>query len=260
MVLSSPASWPLPHTSEPSGPPALGQLIGLGVGPGDPELLTVKALRALEAASVVAFPAGRQGQPGLAEQIIAPWLRPNQVRLPLTFSFAREPDCLTAAWEAAANQVWPYLQQGQDVVFASEGDISFYSTFAYLAQTVQRQHPQVSIRAIPGVCSPLAAAAALGQPLTVQAEKLAILPALYSPEDLETALGWAEVVVLMKVSSVYPQIWEILQRHGLLQHSYGITHIGQSQQQIYSDLSQQAELRLPYFSLIVVQVSPNRLA
>ena len=238
----------------------VGRLLGIGVGPGDPELITVKALRVLQSAPVVAYPAGRNGQLGMAEQIIAPWLKPEQRRLPLTFSFAREPDLLTAAWEAAAAKVWPHLQQGQDVVFASEGDISFYSTFAYLAHTLRQHHPQLSIQAVPGVCSPLAAAAVMGDPLTLQGEKLAILPALYSPQELQAVLTWADKVVLMKVSSVYSQVWEILRQHDLLSQSYVITHIGHPQQQCYRDLSHLPALELPYFSLLVVQVTSNRLA
>nr|WP_242028309.1 precorrin-2 C(20)-methyltransferase [Pseudanabaena sp. FACHB-2040] len=248
---------PLSEVSPASGS---GRLIGIGVGPGDPELLTVKALRILQAAPVVAFPAGRKGQSGMAEQIIAPWLQAEQLRLPLEFSFAREPEQLLAAWEAAAAKVWPYLAQGHDVVFASEGDISFYSTFAYLAQTLRQHHPQISIQAIPGVCSPLAAAAVMNHPLTVQGEKLAILPALYSPQELEAVLGWAEVVVLMKVSSVYREVWEILRQRNLLQQSYVITHISQPYQECYRDLSHYADLKLPYFSLLVVQSTSNRLA
>lgn len=251
-------------TREPDGATAgnsaTGQLIGVGVGPGDPELLTVKALRLLQEAPVVAFPAGRGEQPGMAQQIIAPWLQPHQIQLPLTFSFDRDPAVLEAAWQAAATQVWPYLNRGQDVVFASEGDISFYSTFTYLAQVLQQEHPNLQVQAVPGVCSPLAAAAAVGHPLTIQGEKLAILPALYAPEELETALEWAEVVVLMKVSSVYSQVWEILRQRGLLRQSYAIAHISHPQQQIYRDLSQYANLKLPYFSLLVVQATPNPLA
>lgn len=240
-------------------PKAIGQLVGIGVGPGDPELITVKALRLLQAAPVVAFPASRGDQPGLAQCIISPWLRAEQQQLPLTFSFSRDLAVLTAAWEAAAEVVWPYLQQGQDVVFASEGDIGFYNTFTYLAQTLQNHHPEVVVQAVPGVCSPLAAAAALGIPLTIQGEKLAVLPALYSPQDLESVLAWADMVVLMKVSSVYSQVWQILQRHALLQRSAVITYATQPHQTIYRDLSCYADLELPYFSLLVVQVTANRL-
>ena len=136
----------------------LGHLWGVGVGPGDPELMTVKALRQLQAAPVVAFPAGRQGHPGIAERIIADVLQPHQLRLALHFPYVQETTTLTAAWATAAQQVWAYLHQGQDVVFATEGDASFYSTFTYLAQTLTQHHPEVVIHTVPGVCSPLAAA------------------------------------------------------------------------------------------------------
>ena len=237
----------------------LGQLIGIGVGPGDPDLITVKALRALEAAPVVAFPAGRGGQPGVAQTIIAPWLRSTQLTVPLDFPYVQAPAVLQAAWEKAAVDLWPYLVQGQDVVFATEGDVSFYSTFTYLAQTLQHQHPEVTVQAIPGICSPLAAAAALGLPLTVQAERLLILPALYRVSDLSTAIAQADVIVLMKVGSVYAQVWQVLAQHQLLSRSTVVVHATRPDQRIYQDLSLYPDLPLPYFSLLIVQVKPNSL-
>lgn len=237
----------------------MGILTGIGVGPGDPDLITVKALRALQTADVVAFPAGRNGAPGVAEGIIDSLLCPPQIRLPLMFPYVLDQAQLQTAWNTAAEQVWPYLARGQQVVFASEGDISFYSTFTYLAQTLQQTHPEVKITAIPGVCSPLAAAAALGMPLTTQGDRLAILPALYSLEHLETALTWADVVVLMKVSSVYPAVWSWLQRRNLLRQSGVIIQASCPDQLIYQDLTSYPELKLPYFSLLVIRCRLNPL-
>ncbi|PSN17271.1 precorrin-2 C(20)-methyltransferase [filamentous cyanobacterium CCP5] len=235
---------------------AAGRLIGVGVGPGDSHLITVKGVQALKRSPVVAFPAGRQ-QPGTAEQIIAPWGRRGQTRLPLEFPFVQEIGLLEAAWEKAATQVWTYLGQGLDVAFACEGDIGFYSTFTYLAQTLQRHHPQITIEAVPGICSPLAATAVLGLPLTVRSQKLAVLPALYTVDELEQALSWAEVVVLMKVSSVYPQVWSLLKRHHRLEHSYVVAYATRPEQRIYTDLSRHPQLELPYFSLLIVQKNPE---
>lgn len=233
---------------------SIGTLYGISAGPGDPELLTVKAMRLLQRAAVVAYPAGVRGKSGFAEQIVAPWVTPQQTRLVLTFPFVQDVAVLTAAWQAAAAQVWLYLEQGQDVVFASEGDVSFYSTFTYLAQTLVQQHPEVRVEAVPGVCSPLAAIAALGLPLTVQGDRLAILPALYHPQELEAVLNWADVVVLMKVSSVYAQVWEILQQRDLLARSYVVEWATLPQQVIHRDLRALPQLELPYFSLLVVKV------
>ena len=245
-----------PLEKQPISP---GKLYGVGVGPGDPELITVKALKQLRAASVVAFPAGLQGRPGVAERIIAPWLSETQTRLPLNFPYVVDPRTLELAWQQSAKAVWPYLQLG-DVVFACEGDVSFYGTFTYLAQHLQRQHPEVIVEAIAGVSSPMAAAAALGIPLTCQAERLAILPALYTIDELEATLQWAEVVVLMKVSSVYAQVWQVLAQHQLLARSYVVENATRSNQRIYAGLQNYQNLTLPYFSLLIVQCNPTRIA
>lgn len=250
LTVPSRLSNALPFTDTPDN---LGVLYGIGVGPGDPELLTLKALRYLQAASVVAFPAGRNGQPGVAERIIAPWLSPNQRRLPLTFPYVLDDQELSAAWHQSAQTVWPHLEAGRNVVFACEGDVSFYGTFTYLAQSLQIQHPEAKVSAIPGVSSPMAAAAALGIPLTCQGQRLAILPALYSVDELASALDWADVVVLMKVSSVYPKVWEILAARGLLARSYIVEKATRIDQKTYVGLKNYRDIVLPYFSLLIIQ-------
>jgi precorrin-2/cobalt-factor-2 C20-methyltransferase len=231
----------------------IGTLYGISVGPGDPELLTLKGLNILKRADVVAFPAGIGGKPGIAQQIVAPWLNVDRPQLALDFPYTQDDAVLIRAWECAAAQTWEYLQNGQDVAFVCEGDVSFYSTFTYLAQTLQRLHPEAKMEALPGVCSPLAAVAALGIPLTVRSQRLAILPALYHVSELETVLDWADVVVLMKVSSVYSQVWQILASRELLDHSYVVERATLPQQVIYSDLRDRPELKLSYFSLLIIQ-------
>jgi precorrin-2/cobalt-factor-2 C20-methyltransferase len=237
---------------------AIGILSGISVGPGDPELISLKGLRLLQAASVVAFPAGVKGKPGIAEQIVAQWLSAKQVQLPLVFPYVQDEEVLAAAWQAAAEQVWYYLKQGQDVAFACEGDVSFYSTFTYLAQTLQQMHPQVQVQTVPGVCSPMAAAAAIGLPLTVRGQKLVVLPALYTVSELEAILDWADVVVLLKVSSVYEQVWQLLERRNLLDRSYVVERATLPNQVVYNDLRDRPHLELPYFSLLLVQIKADK--
>ncbi|OKH23125.1 precorrin-2 C(20)-methyltransferase [Chroogloeocystis siderophila] len=232
----------------------IGTLYGISVGPGDPELITLKGWRCLQQAPVVAFPAGVQGKQGLAQQIIAQWLNPQQVQLALIFPYVQDMTVLTAAWETAAQQVWQYLSQGKDVAFACEGDVSFYSTFTYLAQTLQALQPKAIVKVIPGVCSPMAATAALGLPLTLRQQRLVVLPALYTVKELETVLDWADVVVLMKVSSVYEKVWAILQQRQLLENSAIVEYATLPQQKIYTDLRSHPTLKLAYFSLLIVQL------
>ena len=255
MVQSIISAFPIGSSADP----VLGTLTGISVGPGDPDLITLKALKALEAVDVVAFPKGRKGYPGLAQQIIAQRLHPDQQQLPLNFPFVTDPEILQQAWSQAAKAVWQVLNQGRHVGFVCEGDISFYSTFTYLAQTLQTEHPEVQIHRIPGVCSPLAAVNALGVPLTMQSDRLAILPAFYGIADLERTLHWAEVIVLMKVSSVYPQVWALLQRHNLLKNSWVVVRASQPDEIIYRDLSRHPHLSLPYFSLMVIRSDSNSL-
>jgi precorrin-2/cobalt-factor-2 C20-methyltransferase len=233
----------------------IGKLYGIGVGPGDSELITLKGLRILKSVPIVAFPAGIQGKLGIAQKIVAQWLNPSQIQLALTFPYVQDDTVLTQAWELAAEKVWQYLKLGQDVAFVSEGDVSFYSTFTYLAQALQQQHPEVVVEAIPGICSPMAAAAALGVPLTIRNQRLVVLPALYNVGELEAVLDWADVVVLLKVSSVYEQIWAVLQQRGLLERSWVVERATLPEQVIYAGLSDRPTLKLPYFSLLIVQVS-----
>lgn len=232
----------------------IGTLYGISVGPGDPELITLKGLRSLQQVPVVAFPAGIQGKLGIAQQIVAQWLSPDQVQLPLTFPYVQDMATLKQAWQTAAAAVWQYLTQGQDVAFACEGDVSFYSTFTYLAQTLQQLHPEALIKFVPGVCSPMAAAATLGLPLTIRQERLVVLPALYTMGELETVLDWADVVVLMKVSSVYQQVWKVLQQRSLLHKASVVERATLPNMMIYADLSDRPSLKLSYFSLLIVQV------
>jgi precorrin-2/cobalt-factor-2 C20-methyltransferase len=232
----------------------IGILYGISVGTGDPELITVKGLRYLQQSPVVAFPSGVHGQSGMAQQIVAQWLAKEQVQLALTFPYVQDMTALIQAWHKAAEQVWQYLQTGQDVAFACEGDVSFYSTFTYLAQTLQQLHPEVKVQWIPGVCSPMAAASVLGLPLTIRQQRLVVLPAIYTVGELEKVFDWADVVVLMKVSSVYEQVWHLLQQRELLKQSWIVEKATLPDMAIYSDLTDLPKLELSYFSLLIVNL------
>jgi len=232
----------------------VGILYGISLGTGDPELITLKGLRLLREAEIVAFPAGVGGKPGMAQQIISPWLVPQQQQLALSFPYARDLETLERAWQEAAECVWHYLRQGKDVAFACEGDVSFYSTFTYLAQTLQRFHPETRVKTVPGVTSPMAAASALGLPLTLRDWRLAVLPAIYTMGELESVLDWADAVVLMKVSSVYDRVWQILQQRQLLERSWIVERATLPEQIIYRDLRDRPTLNLSYFSILIVRV------
>ena len=230
-----------------------GILYGISVGTGDPELITVKGLRILQSSDIVAFPAGTNHNLGVAQKIIADWLQPQQQLLPLKFPYTQDTQVLEQAWQQAAESAWHYLKQGKSMAFACLGDVSFYSTFTYLAQALQELYPAAKVETVPGVCSPMAIASSLQIPLTVNHERLIVLPALHTVRELEAALDSAEVLVLLKISSVYPQIWQTLQQKNLLECSYIVEKATFAEQKIYRDLSDRPQLNLSYFSIMVIR-------
>ncbi|MEN9203824.1 MAG: precorrin-2 C(20)-methyltransferase [Thermostichus sp. DG_1_6_bins_120] len=236
----------------------LGTFWGISVGAGDPDWLTVQGVKLLSTVKWVACPQGSKGRPGLALEIVRPWLQPEQILLPLHLPFVTQPDQLQAAWAVAAEQLGPLLEQGEDVAFVCAGDVGLYSTFAYVARALKARLPNLRIQAIPGVTSPLAAAALLGSPLVQGAEKLAILPALYALAELEQACAWAEVVVLMKVAPVYDQVWQWLAQRNWLQQASLVVWAGRPQQAIFPTLEGLADYRPPYFSLLILRCSAQK--
>lgn len=236
----------------------IGTLYGVSVGTGDPELITVKALKVIQNSPIIAFPAGINHKLGKAETIIQNYLQPNQKKLSLTFPYTLSQETLEKAWQKVALKVWEFLEKGLDVAFACEGDISFYSTFTYLAEYIKKIDSNLKIERIAGVSSPMVAASVLDIPLTMQDEKLVVLPAIYSVEELEKVLNWAEVVVLMKVASVYEKVWLILEQKGLLSSSYIVEKATQPEEKIYRNLTFLPHLQLNYFSILIIKNSPPK--
>jgi precorrin-2/cobalt-factor-2 C20-methyltransferase len=233
----------------------LGKFYGIGVGPGDPELLTIKGFRVLREVDIIAFPAGRDRKPSMAEAIAAKFIQPHHQLIPLLLPFVKDSLVLRTAWQTAAINLISPLRQGKNIAFIAEGDISFYSSFTYLMLGLKAKCPDLEIEIVPGVSSPNAAAAAVGIPLTIWSDKLAVLPSLSSILDLENALDWAEVTVLMNIDCAYVQIWEVLRSRDLLNHSHIVAWASSPKQRIWSDLTDLPNLMPPYFSLLIVSRS-----
>lgn len=223
---------------------AHGKLYGISAGTGDPELITVKAWKAIRLADIVAYPAGNTIPQHIAGQV----MQAHQHKLPLLLPSTASPTVLRTAWQTATINILQYLRQGKTVAFITEGDANFYSNFAYIVMAVKRKAPQVAIEVIPGVCAPSAAAAIAGIPLATGTDKLIVLPSLNSLTELEDAIGWAEVVVILDVSSIYAQVWQLLRRYHLL----GCSHVVADQQLYWSDLTDHPCLHLPPCSVLIV--------
>ena len=232
----------------------------IGVGPGDPELLTLKAHRLLRSADVVAYPVARVEAAGMAVAIVETYLRPEQRRLPLVFPMVTDGVALQDAWRAAATALAQQVQAGQRVVFLCEGDVSLFATGSYVLLALQRDHPDVPVEVIPGITSVAAAAAAGRWPLVFQKEELLIRPCPDTPEAMETLLDQAAakgtVLALLKLGVRWQWMQPLLAARGLLDQALFAERVGWSDQRVMAATEVQAEER-PYFSLLLVRQGTN---
>jgi precorrin-2/cobalt-factor-2 C20-methyltransferase len=232
----------------------LGTLYGVGVGPGAPDLVTLRALDVLRRAPVLALPRGSDHGASIAWQIIRPVLGPvpGQERLVLTFPMAKDPARLVPAWDVAFTAIGERLARGLDVAFATEGDPSLYSTFIYLAREAPRRWPGIAVEVVPGVSSIAAVPAVTGTPLADGQERIAIVPATYGLGDLDDLLARFDTVVLMKIGPELPRIVAALDAAGLLSRAVYVSKATMPEQRIERDLRALPAAREGCFAMVVV--------
>lgn len=224
-----------------------GVFYGVGVGPGDPELLTMKALRTLERCPVVAAPRTKSGG-ALALDIVRRAVSlDGKILLPLEFTMSRDPEVLREARQKAADAVEAHLSSGRDVAMLNLGDVSIYATFGYLMDLIaERGYEAVMIPGVPSFC---AVAARLGVSLTGAGSPLHILPAGGS---LAEQLDLPGTKVLMKAGKQLPQAAELLWRRGLLEKAAMVQDCGLPTERVCRDLGCPPK-DTGYFATIVVK-------
>ena len=233
---------------------SLGKLYGIGVGPGAPDLITLRALDRLKKANCIAIPRRDPFSPSVAWRIAAPNLPeiPGQERFFLNFPMTKKPEILKPAWDIAFGEIGKRLMEGKSVAFITEGDPFVYSTFIYLYQHARKLWPEVEIEVVAGVSSISAAAISADIPVADGQEKIAVLPASYGVEDLRTVLRMFDTILLMKVSSVMPQVVEALEAEELLEAAVYVSKATTQQQKIIRDIAKIKNDRCDYFSMVVV--------
>ncbi len=223
-----------------------GILYGVGVGPGDPELLTVKAARILREADVIAAPRTGSGAQAALE-IAADYIRGKPI-LDCSTPMSRDRTAALAAYADAAQRIAALLEEGKTVAFLTLGDPTVYSTYFYIHRLVEEQGYEA--RLIPGIPSFCAAAARLDMALCEGKERLLIVPAGY--EDLEESLDVTANKVLMKAGRSIAELQELLRRRGELERASLVANCGMEGEQVYPRFSEMAE-PTGYFSLVVVK-------
>ncbi|MGE5546646.1 MAG: precorrin-2 C(20)-methyltransferase [Solirubrobacterales bacterium] len=222
-----------------------GTLYGVGVGPGDPELLTLKAVRILREAPVLAWPAPLEGD-GMARTVAAPHISAGKIEIPIRLAFRPERDDTEAAYGTACETIAGHLAAGRDVAVLCEGDPMFFGSFIHL---LAKLGPAFPVAVVPGVAAMMAAAAAWTHPLATLDEALAVIPATRPEAEIERLLAAADAAVIMKVGRHLPKVRRVLARLGLDGHARFAERVGLPEQR----LAPLAEIETaPYFSLILV--------
>jgi precorrin-2/cobalt-factor-2 C20-methyltransferase len=226
-----------------------GRLIGVGVGPGDPELLTLKGLRTLREADEVFVPVANTGELGRAERVVRPHLDLGRVRR-LRFALSDDARARAHNWERAAAEVSEPLRRGKTCAFATIGDPNVYSTFTYLARTVREYIPGVEIHTIPGVTAMQDLASRGGTVLLEGDERLALLPFTAGEKALREALSEFETVVCYKGGGRLSEVLGIAAERGRLEEGIYGTRLGMEGEEVVL-ASEVVGREGPYLSTVI---------
>lgn len=224
-----------------------GTLYGVGVGPGDPELLTLKAVRLVQSSTVIAYPAAEQRR-SIARSIVSAHLRVWQIELPLRFPLSSSTEPARRFYDETAEQLAAHLAAGKDVAVLCEGDPMLYGTFMYL---YDRLAPRFRTEIVPGISSLTAGASALGLPLAYRNDVLSVIPAGLSPEALREQLARADAAIIIKVGRYFEKVREALRDLDLLTRAYYVERASMASQRT-APLDEVDPASVPYFSMILV--------
>ena len=224
-----------------------GRLLGIGVGPGDPELMTVKAVRYLRNAPVVAY-VSANGRPSLAREIAASHLPGGQREINLALPMQPLPPLARAAYNEGAARIGAELEQGRDVAVLCEGDPLFYGSFGQILARLSAYSAEV----VPGVMSLSAAAAAARRPLVAGTESFLVMPATASAEQLRARLGQSDAAAILKLGRHLRKVRRVLGEIGLLERAIYVERASGARERVMRLIDFDDDEEVPYFSLILL--------
>ena len=224
-----------------------GTLYGLGVGPGDPELITLKALRLLTSVPVLAWPAPETGE-SLARRIVAPHLKPGQTEIAIRMPLDANRFPVEAVYDRAAEEIAGHLDAGRDVAVICEGDPFFYGSFMYLFGRLAHRYPT---EVVPGVSSLVACPAAAGAPLASRDYVLVVCPATLEEDVLRARLQDVEAAAIIKIGRHFAKVRRVVEACGLAERAHYVEHATMADQKVlaFTDIEQ---ARAPYFSMVLI--------
>ena len=236
------------------------ELIAVGCGPGDPDLLTVKAVRAIQNADIIMCPTSKKGKPSIALSAISSILdkTKNQEIVNLVFPMTKDKKTLESTWEKNSKILAEGVLAGKNVVYITIGDPYLYSTWIYLHREISKNHPEIKITVIPGIVSMFTFASKVGISLAEGAEKFSVIPSCYDLSQVKEIAKNSDTMVFLKDGRYFDQVVELLKESGFSDDS--IFAIGQdldTENEIVKKLTlgevTKDTLTSKYFSILVVK-------
>jgi precorrin-2/cobalt-factor-2 C20-methyltransferase len=235
-------------------------LTGIGVGPGDPDLLTVKAVKAIQNADIIMCPASKEDRPSIALSIVEPIIdkNKNQEIVKLIFPMTKDKDVLEETWKRNAKIMAQTVLSGKNVVYLTVGDPFLYSTWIYMHKDLRENYPDMQIEVIPGIVSMFTFASKVGVSIAEGAEKVAIIPSCYDLSSVKEIAKNSESMIFLKDGRYFDQVIDVLKEAGFPDNS--IFAIGQdlgTENEIIRKLTlgevNDDTLTTKYFSILVVK-------
>ncbi|MGO4886980.1 precorrin-2 C(20)-methyltransferase [Anaerobacillus sp. MEB173] len=233
---------------------AIGTVYGIGVGPGDPELITVKAYRLMKESPVIAYPKKRRGSKSYAFQIIEQYVNTNEKEmLGLVFPMTKDQEILDREWNQIVVEVWECVKEGKDVAFVTEGDPMLYSTFIHMFRLMKELHPEVEVKSIPGISSINGVASQIGVPLADGDDWTGIIPATNDRERMKKALLDHDGIIFIKVAKVIDMMIDLLEELDLVDKAAVATKVTSNEEVIWRNVRDLRNADLEYLTLMLVR-------
>jgi precorrin-2/cobalt-factor-2 C20-methyltransferase len=240
----------------------LGTLYGIGIGPGDPDLITFKGVRLLSGCRHVVVPKAKSTAPSVALGIIRPHLNPAARIHELLFPMVTDQEELEARWNDSAQKVAEMLQTGEDVCYPTLGDALLYSTYIYLVRRLRAILPEARIVTVPGITAFSAVAALTEFAVGEGKQPVMIIPTADDLGDLNRALAGHGTVVIMKIGKRLDAVLDLLEEHGAMEGGVFVSHAGMTEEWIETDLRKLRGCgeRAGYLSVILAKPNSGRKA
>ena len=192
------------------------RLIGIGVGPGDPDLLTVKAVKAIQNADIIMCPASKEDRPSIALSVVSSLIdsSKNQEIVKLIFPMTKDKDVLESTWKKNAQIMAEKVLSGKNVVYLTVGDPYLYSTWIYMHKDLTENYPEMNITVIPGIVSMFTFASKVGVSIAEGVEKVAIIPSCYDLTSVKEIAKNSETMVFLKDGRYFDQVIDVLKESG----------------------------------------------